>query len=527
MTNSAFEEKVSRRRFLEGAAGLAGAVGVGTVLESCGSSGSSTGSVPGGKPKRGGTLTVGWTGGSSADTVDGFNPITAIDYGRVPPLFEQLVRWEPGGVENKLAEEFASNSDGTVWTIRVRSGLTFHNGKPLTAEDLIFSFQHMLNLKKPTVGTAAMVAVDPHGLKKIDSRTIQIQMATPQTTFKDQMANTTFPVVPVGYDPKNPIGCGPFKLDSFTPGQQSVMSRFPDYYLSPMPYFDRLVIEDFPSSTSQLNALTGNQINAAAAIPWVSARQLQSQSGVKVVNEHSGLWLEYEMRTDAGQPFSDVRVRQAIRMLVDRSQFVSNVYDGQAIVGNDIFSRFDPNYNSSLPQREADPEKAKSLLKAAGVESASFTMISGPWIPGLLEGAQLISQQASSAGVKLTVRDTPIGQFVAQDYLKAPMACGYWFDLPYAAQCVVTMTKNASQNESHWANPRWDALWLELNKTSDPAKYRDVIHEMQAIEWNEGGYIIPGFYNSVDAVAPNVQGLAVQNTKGPLGGPHFERGWLS
>ena len=213
------------------------------------------------------------------DTVDGFNPITAIDYGRVPPLFEQLVRWEAGGVENKLAEEFTSNADGTLWTIRMRSGLTFHNGKPVTAEDLIFSFQHMLNLKKPTIGTAAMVAVDPHGLKKVDSRTIQIRMTTPQTTFKDQMANTTFPVVPVGYDPKNPIGCGPFKLDSFTPGQRSVMSRFPDYYLSPMPYLDRLIIEDFPSSTSQLNALTGSQINAAAGIPWVSGRELQSQSG--------------------------------------------------------------------------------------------------------------------------------------------------------------------------------------------------------------------------------------------------------
>ena len=107
------------------------------------------------------------------------------------------------------------------------------------------------------------------------------------------------------------------------------------------------------------------------------------------------------------------------------------------------------------------------------------------------------------------------------------MACGYWYDLPYAAQCIITMTKGAGQNESHWGNPRWDALWLQLNRTSDPSSYRDIIHEMQAIEWNEGGYIIPGFYNEVDAVAPDVQGLAVPNTKGPLGGPHFERGWLS
>src|SRR6185312_6185634 len=107
-----------------------------------------------------------------------------------------------------------------------------------------------------------------------------------------------------------------------------------------------------------------------------------------------------EMRTDPGQPFADVRVRQAMRLLIDRPQYVSNVYDGQGILGNDIFSRFDPNYNSNLPQRQQDPEKAKALLKQAGMENATFTMISGPWIPGLLEGAELIAQQASAAGVK-------------------------------------------------------------------------------------------------------------------------------
>lgn len=527
MTNRLFEESLSRRTFLGAAAGVAGAI----ALDACGGSSGSTPSTSGGgsagTPKRGGTLTAGWTGGSSSDTVDGFNPITAIDYGRVPAIFEQLVRWEPGGVEHKLAEEFNANADGTLWTIRLRSGLTFHNGKPVTADDLIFSFQHMLDPKAPTVGTSAMVAVDPHGLKKLDSRTIQIKMTTPQTTLKDQMANTTFPVVPVGYDPKKPIGAGPFKLVSFTPGQQSVMERFPDYYLSPMPYFDRLVIQDFPSSTSQVNALTGGQLNAAAAIPWVDAKTLGSQ-GAKVINEHSGNWNEYEMRTDPGQPFADARVRQAIRLLVDRPQYITNVYDGQAILGNDIFSRFDPNYNSDLPQRQQDTEKAKSLLKAAAMDTATFTMISGPWIAGLLEGAELISNQASAAGVKLTVKNTPIGQFVSQFYLKAPMASGYWYDLPYAAQVIVTMTKQAGQNETHWSNPQWDALWVQLNKTpAGSTKYRDIIHQMQAIEYNEGGYIIPAFSNSVDGVAPNVQGLAVENTKGPLGGPHFERGWMS
>ena len=527
MSGDAFQEKFSRRRFLGTAAGFAGAVGVGALIDACGSS-SSSGSGSGaqssssdsaGKPKQGGTLTAGFTGGSSSDTVDGFNVYTTIDLARTSAIFEPLVQFEASGqIANRMAEEFETNADGTVWTIRIRDGLTFHNGKPVTADDVIFSFQHMLDPKAPTLGSAAMVAVDPHGLKKLDAHTVRVKMTRPQTTLKEQMSSFLFPIVPVGYNPKQPIGSGAFKLNSFEPGQRSVMSRFADYFLSPMPYFDQLIIEDFPSSTSQLNALTGGQINAAGAIPWVSAGELASQSSVKVINERSGQWLEYPMRTDKG-PFADVRVRQAFRLLVDRKEFVSNVYSGQAIVGNDIFSRFDPNYNSDLPQREQDVDKAKSLLKAAGMEDYAFTIVSGPWTPGVLEGAQLIAQQASSAGVKLTVQNTPIGQFVAQDYLKVPLGSGYWYDNKYAAQAVLTMTPTAGQNETHWANPQWNALWIEGNKTSDPNKYKDIVHQMQAIEYNSGGMIIPGFYNSVDGVATSVQGFDVSEHDRPARRP--------
>jgi peptide/nickel transport system substrate-binding protein len=480
-----------------------------------------------GQPKHGGTLTVGYTGGSSSDIVDGFNIYTDLDAARTSALFEPLVQYEPSGqIVNRLADEFLPNADGTVWTIRLKSGLTFHDGKPVTADDLIFTFQHMLNPKAPTLGSAAMVAVNPHGLKKLDSRTVRVQMTMPQTSWKEQLCSPFFPVVPVGYNPKKPIGCGAFKLDSFAPGQRSEMSSFKDYYLAPKPYFNKLVIEDFPSSTSQLNALTSGQINAAASIPWVSARQLAGQPSVAVLNERSGQWLEYPMRTDTG-PFADVRVRQAFKLLIDRPQFVSNVYSGQAIQGNDIFARFDPNYNSTLPQRARDPEKAKALLKAAGKENYAFTIVSGPWVPGLLEGAELIAQQAATAGVKLKVDNQPIGQFVAQAYLKVPFASGYWYDNRYAAQAVLSMTKTAGQNETHWTSAQWNALWTKLNKTpADSAAYRDVIHQLQMVEWDQGGTIIPGFYNAVDAVAKNVKGLAVPDTIGPLGGPHFEIGWI-
>jgi peptide/nickel transport system substrate-binding protein len=458
--------------------------------------------------------------------VDGFNVYTSVDAARCVALFEPLVQFEANGqITNRLAEEFSSNANGTVWTIRLRSGLTWHNGKDVTADDVLFTFGRMLNPKTPTLGAAAMGTVDPHGLKKLDKLTVQLKTTAPQTTLKEQMSTLYFPLAPVGYDPKHPIGCGAFKLDSFAPGQRSVMSRFDDYFLSPMPYLDQLIIEDFPTSTAQLNALRGGSINAAGALPWIAVRELTGQSSVTVLNKRSGQWLTYPMRTDTG-PFKDVRVRQAFRLLVDRPQFVSNVFDGQAVLGNDVFSRFDPNYNSALPQRHQDVDQAKSLLKAAGMQDYAFTLVSGPWAPGVLEGANLIAEQASSAGVKLKVVNQPIGQFVEQGYLKDPFASSYWYDNKYAAQCCLSMTKTAGQNEQHWSDPQWDSLWNELNKTSDPGKYQDVVHEMQSVEYQRGGYLIPGFFNEVDAVASDVNGLGVDNTIGPFGGPHFELGWL-
>jgi peptide/nickel transport system substrate-binding protein len=525
-------DAVSRRDFLKATAGVAGAVGAGVILDACGSTSGSqssaaqTTSASAGKPKPGGTLTAGFTGGSTTDTLDGFNVLTNIDYARGAALFEQLVQFEANGeIANRVAEEFTANADGTVWTIRARDGLTFHDGKPLTADDIIFSFRYMLHPKAPTLGSAAMIAVDPHGIKKLDARTVRLKMLEPQTTLREQMSGVYFPIVPEGYNPKKPIGSGPYKLESFVPGQRSTMSRFADYYLSPAPYFDTLIIEDFPTSTSQINALTGGQINAAAGLPFVSGRELASSSSVNVINERSGQWLEYCMRCDKG-PFADARVRQAMRLLVDRNQFVSNVYSGQGILGNDVFSRFDPNYNSSLPQRVQDVDKAKSLLKAAGMEDYAFTMVSGPWTAGLLEGAQLIAEQATKAGVKLAVQNQPIGQFVTQGYLKDPFASGYWYDNRYASQAIISMTKTAGQNDTHWNDPEWNALWAKLNRTTDEAQYKDIIHQMQAIEYDRGGYLIPGFYNSIDAVAKNVHGLAVQDTVGSFGGPHWELGWL-
>ena len=113
----------------------------------------------------------------------------------------------------RLAEEMTPNKDATVWTIRLRPGVTFHNGKDVTADDLIFSINRVVNPKSPGEAANALTESSPSGMKKVDNRTITVPFSKPYSTFAESLANNiTVYVVPVGFDPKNPIGTGPVQV---------------------------------------------------------------------------------------------------------------------------------------------------------------------------------------------------------------------------------------------------------------------------------------------------------------------------
>ena len=163
------------------------------------------------------------TGGGSSDTIDPHTATTQPDWARVNSLYDPLVYMKPNAqFELWLAEEITSNSDATEWTIRVRPGVTFHNGKSLDADDVIFTLRRILNPKAPLEGAALLTAIDTAALTKVDSRTVRVPCKTPFSTLNQVLGLWLYDVVPVDYDPKHPVGTGPFVFKSFTPGQQSI-----------------------------------------------------------------------------------------------------------------------------------------------------------------------------------------------------------------------------------------------------------------------------------------------------------------
>ncbi len=155
-------------------------------------------------PKRGGTFRIGVSGGSAKDFIDGQNIVTRPDQARIVTGWETLVGFDSKFklAFNGLAESIEHNKKGDVWTIRVRSGVEFHNGKTLGAADVIYSLQRLINPKLGLFGGAALKSLNPNAMKKLDKRTVRLTLKQPDGTILDALGQYIAGVVPVGYSPK-------------------------------------------------------------------------------------------------------------------------------------------------------------------------------------------------------------------------------------------------------------------------------------------------------------------------------------
>ncbi len=239
----------------------------------------------------------------------------------------------------------APNSNATEWTIRLIPTVTFHNGKEVTATDVEYTFNRIRNPKKPLDGASSLALVERFQI--MDNHTLRVFMSAPYATFPEYLsASQEFRIVPVGYDPTRPVGTGPFKYESFTPGVRSVFTRNDNYFRQFAPYVDEVTIVDFADSASAMNAVTSDQIDLFAGAPSALLSTARNEN-LDTLVETLGFWTPFTMRVDQA-PFDDVRVRQAFRLIVDRPALIEAAIGGLGVVGNDVFAPNDPDYDTSL-----------------------------------------------------------------------------------------------------------------------------------------------------------------------------------
>ena len=506
-------DELTRRQVVRG--GVAGglALTAGGVLASCGGGGDGGGQAnqePQKVPlRKGGRLRVGATGGGAEDTVDAHKPTSDPDIMRVWQLYEPLAV-RPANfsrLEMVLAESLeARNGKPDQWDVRLKQGVEFHNGKPVTADDLIFSLRRILDPKDPKVGAASIGYVDHKNLRKLDDRTVRIPLQFANSTFPEDIGQYFNGIVPADYDPKNPVGTGAFKYKSLTPGEQSTFLANRNYWRKGEPLVDELVIIDFTDATAKVNALLGGQVEAINNVPFSQLSNIQGNPKLRAVISETGSWQPFTMRVDVA-PFNDNRVRQAFRLLVNRQQMVEQVLSGQGRIANDLYAPYDPCYADDLPQREQDLEQAKSLLNQAGKSGLRVELVTGDIFRGVIEAAQVFAEQAKGAGVQVKVRKVDTGTFYGDNYLKWPFAQDFWSTRTYLAQVAQGSLPNSPFNETHWDNKEFQRLIQQARAELDEGRRCELLHEAQKLEYEQGGYIIPYFSNAIDAHSASVGGI--------------------
>ncbi|MCF6467047.1 ABC transporter substrate-binding protein [Nonomuraea sp. MG754425] len=516
---------LNRRQLL----GAGGALAAAALVAACSGGGGTTtsGAAPsasGGQPKQGGTLRIGALGRASAITRDPHGTQgNESDYLILALIYDTLT--VPGKERNtagRLAESWEPSKDLRTWRFSIVKDAVFHDGTPVTADDVVWSLRR---LRGTPSGEARLPGIQAKNITADGPSTVvltsdypnaELPLLTRLTTFvlKKDTADDALETAP---------GTGPFTLDWYRGGNARLVRN--ERWHGGTVRLDAVEVTMFETAAAMANAVLAGQIDVASNAGAVAARTAAARQDLRVIRRANDLSMPIVMRTADG-PFADPRVREAMRLIVDRDAMVKQVLSGYGTVANDILGTGDPDYARSLPQRARDLDRARTLLAEARFDlSKSYDLVTTEDIAGLAESATLFAAQAKEAGVRIQVVKQESGTFYEQTWLKGDLYTTYWGTndsvVFFASK---TMVSEAGQNEAGWSDKEFDAAYRELLETADPAARHAALLEVQRIEHERSGYLLWGMADGIDLAGGNVHGLPELPGYGRV---QLENVWLS
>ncbi len=517
---------MSRRNALQmlGVAGVA-AAGAGSLFGAAGKLWADDAPAAG-KGKPGGKIRVASVASSTADTLDPAKGGLSTDYIRQYMCYNGLTRFDAHMVPQLELAERIDNTDATLWTITLRKGVTFHNGKPLTAADVVFSLNRH---KDPATGSKVMALVAQcEEIKASGPNEVQIRLSAPNAELPSILAVSHLLIVPEGTtDFSQGIGTGPFKIKEFKPGVRSIAVRNPDYWKPGLPYLDEIEVIAISDEPSRVNALLSGDVHAINQVDPRSTTRIKASAGHQYVDSPSGNYTNLIIRQDQ-LPGKSPEFTQAMKCLLDREQVKSAVFRGFAVVGNDHpiapGSRY---YNADLPQTTYDPEKARFLLKKAGMENITMPIAASPAATSSVDIAVLLQQSAKQAGLKLDVSRLPSDGYWSNHWMKHPLSFGNINPRPNADVMFSQFFQSkAPWNESGWQNEQFDQLLLLARAETDEAKRGKMYADMQTLVHDHCGIGVPVFISNIDGVDQRLKGYSTHPLGGFMGYMFAEQVWL-
>lgn len=515
-------EATDRRTFLLRTAALGLTASSATsVLAACSGgdgdskTGVSTESAP--PAKRGGSIQVGMTDFFSTDTIDPAQPVSGFGLMHGANVFETLTDVDQEfGPAPRLAELWESSEGATVWTFDLRQGVQFHDGKSLTAKDVVYSFQRQF-AKETAASFLPLISgiVDPKQVVALGDNRVQFTLSRPHAYFPVLVAVASFAIVQDGAnDFTKPPGTGPYKVVEYKQGERVEWSRNENYWVSDKPYLDSIRILQFQDPAAKLQSVISGDLDIADPVEFTSLPTVDQASGVKKVALEDALFVPTSC-DQTQEPFRDVKVRQAFKHAIDRERYVNAVFGGQATVTADIpIPKSDPFYPSDIQPLEHDPERAKALLREAGYpDGLDIECYTSPTAPGEVDAAVAFKDIMSASGIRVQPINQSPDQFFAEAFLVKPFVVGALLRQHASVIAPLVYTTNATFPQSQFGNATFDGLIAEAIGTEDEAKSKEVFAEAWNLMNNECGELIPAHHDRIWIAKNPVHGLKIDFTQ--------------
>lgn len=462
------------------------------------------------EPKRGGSFRMGIADGSSNDSLD---PATwASPYASMfgPSFFSAGLTEvdHNNAVQPNLAESFEPDASATKWMFKLRKGLLFHDDRPVTAADVVatYNYHRGENSKSAAKSSLAVVA----DIRAEDDHTIVFKLKSPYVDFPFLTSDYHLGIFPAkgtdGIEWEKGIGAGPFKLESFQPGVVAKGVRNPNYHKPGLPYFDDVTLLVMNDVTARTSALLSGEIHYMSRCDLKTLPMLKGNPNIEVDNVVGfSHWLSL-MNTQVA-PFNDPNVRLAIKHAMNREEIVEKVAFGAATVANDnpiaptIKFAIDPQ-----PKHSFDPDKARHYLKLAGLDTLSVDLsASDAAFNGAVDVALLISARAAEAGIHVNVVREAADGYWDNVWMKKPWCMSTWGGRPSCDLMFETAyASHSSWNDTNWHNPHFDELLASARAELDEEKRAAMYAEMQQLIHDEGGANVIAFSNHVSAHSKTV-----------------------
>lgn len=457
-------------------------------------------------PKRGGRLVMVGDQHGPNDTLDPALFTSTVDYFRGRMYYGSLTRLTDSlGYEPELAEEIISNADATVWTFKIRKGVEFHNGKSLTADDVIYSMNRHLGANSVSKAAPLVSMVDRW--EKVNDYEVRAVLKTPNADLPIALGTFHFKIVQDGTtDFSTAVGTGPYQVKEFAPGVRTIGTRFENFW-GEGGYLDELEHYAIGDSTSRLNAFLAGDVDAMVNLPPKAISQVEATDGKDVWALKSGSYINIAPRLDMSIS-ENAHLHKAMQYLMDRQRLLKGVYKGQASLGNDHpinAAYFD--HCPDIPQRELDPEKAKFHFQRSGIGDTSIPVVCAEVAPGAVEQCLFMQREGQKIGMNFDVKKVTTDGYWGAVWLKEPIAVATWNMRPTAnIMMTLAFQSKAKWNETRWKNDNFDQTLEAVRGVTDADQRKQMYCDLQTMIHEENGMSIPVHRNYVDAAASHVKG---------------------